>query len=256
MRIVQNRNVLSLAIVPLLLVAGCASEAFDEETESTEQEISAPTCAPSGAAGAVPAKHRAMLDTIAFTEGTAGSCGQDGYNTGFAFNCFTSCTRHPNIVWRAGGYASSAAGRYQFLNTTWAGLGFSSFSPKNQELGAMKLIARRGVTLPADRALTATEFSNAMKKLSLEWASLPFSPYGQPVKTLAQTRAKYCGFANCSGQAPAAGACVVGSDYCGGTKVAGDPNVLYKCTGGSTGTVIKRCANGCRINPGDDDTCS
>ncbi|MBX3228976.1 MAG: glycoside hydrolase family 104 protein [Labilithrix sp.] len=245
----------SITIVALtaLLLAACATESDDDEdVGTTADELTAPTCAPSGAAGAVPAKHRAMLDTIAFTEGTAGSCGQDGYNTGFSYKCFSSCAKHPNIVWSAGGYRSSAAGRYQFLNTTWAGLGLGSFTPKNQDIGGMKLVARRGVKLPTDRALTATEFSNAMKKLSYEWASLPFSPYGQPVKTLAATRAKYCGFANC---AASAAACVAGSDYCGGNKVTGDKDTLYKCTSGTTGTVVEKCANGCKINPGDDDSC-
>lgn len=165
--------------------------------DPTEAMLSAPSCAPSIATGAVPAKHRAMLDTIAYTEGTAGSCGQDGYNTGYAYHCFSTCTRHPNIAWTAGGYTSTAAGRYQFLNRTWNALGLGAFSPKNQDLGGMKLITRRGVTLPTTRALSATEFSNAMKKLSYEWASLPFSPYGQPTVSLSRTRAKYCRFAGC-----------------------------------------------------------
>jgi lysozyme len=166
-------------------------------TDPTESAVPAPTCAPSFATGAVPTKHRAMLDTIAYTEGTAGSCGQDGYNTGYAYHCFTSCTRHPNIAWTAGSWTSTAAGRYQFLYRTWTALGLGPFSPKNQDVGAMKLISNRGVTLPTTRALTATEFSNAMKKLSYEWASLPYSPYGQPTVTLARARAKYCSFAGC-----------------------------------------------------------
>lgn len=187
------------ALVPIFLMVGCASttEEPEEETASTSQDLSAPSCAPSIANGAVPGKHRAMLNTIAYTEGTAGSCGQDGYNTGFAYHCFSSCAKHPTTVWSSGGYHSSAAGRYQFLSSTWGGLGLPSFSPKNQDIGAMKLISRRGVVLPTNRALNATEFSNTMKKISKEWASLPFSPYGQPTKSLAQTRAKYCSFAGC-----------------------------------------------------------
>jgi muramidase (phage lysozyme) len=193
------KSVVVALTVCALSVAGCSAEVEDPEETADEsgEALSAPTCAPSIASGAVPSKHRAMLDTIAFTEGTAGSCGQDGYNTGFAYNCFASCNRHPAKVWRASGYSSSAAGRYQFLTSTWNGLGYSSFSPKNQDLGAMKLVARRGVTLPTSRALTATEFTNAMKKLSYEWASLPYSPYGQPRKSLSQTRAKYCAKAGC-----------------------------------------------------------
>jgi muramidase (phage lysozyme) len=243
------------ALAPFALAACTAEPEADEEPMSeTSSNLSSPSCSPGGASGgAVPAKHKAILDTIAFTEGTAGTCGADGYNTGFAYHCFSSCASHPNIVWSSGGYRSSAAGRYQFLNTTWAGLGLGSFSPQNQDIGGIKLVTRRGVTLPTDRALTATEFSNAMKKLSYEWASLPGSPYGQPTKSLATTRAKYCSLASCNATASD---CVVGSHYCGGDKVTGDANILYKCTGGTTGTVVQACANGCRVKTGDDDACN
>lgn len=188
-------------VAPLTLsvfVVGCAatSDQDEEATESSSQEISS-SCTPSLASGAVPSKHRAMLNTIAYTEGTAGSCGHDGYSTGYAYNCFSSCARHPNRTWSGGGYTSSAAGRYQFLHRTWVTLGYSSFGPRNQDLGAMTLIGRRGVTLPTNRPLTATEFSNAMRKLSLEWASLPFSPYGQPTVPLWRARSRYCDFAGC-----------------------------------------------------------
>lgn len=50
------------------------------------------------------------------------------------------------------------------------------------------------------------------------------------------------------------GACVDGSDYCGGDKLDGDPQVLYRCTGG-IGTNPRTCTNGCIVNPGDDDAC-
>jgi muramidase (phage lysozyme) len=191
-----------LATLAAIATTGCATEGTADETgnepvETSSDDLVAPSCAPSLASGAVPAMHRAMLDTIAYTEGTAGSCGQDGYNTGFSYKCFKSCSRHPDTVWTSGGYSSSAAGRYQFLNRTWSGLGLGAFSPKNQDIGAMKLVVRRGTTLPTSRPLTATEFTNAMKKLSPEWASLPFSPYGQPRKSLSQTRAKYCAEAGC-----------------------------------------------------------
>jgi muramidase (phage lysozyme) len=197
-----NTTMKKFALIPavtLLLGAAACTNATEPEEEiaESEQDLSAPTCAPSLARGGVPAMHKAMLDTIAFTEGTEGSCGQDGYNTGFSYKCFSSCTRHPNRVWTSGGYSSSAAGRYQFLTRTWNTLGYSSFSPPNQDDGAIKLISRRGVTLPTSRPLTATEFNNAMKKISYEWASLPYSPYGQPRKSLSSTRAKYCAEAGC-----------------------------------------------------------
>jgi hypothetical protein len=52
----------------------------------------------------------------------------------------------------------------------------------------------------------------------------------------------------------AGGTCVDGSDYCGGDKLDGDPQVLYRCSGG-IGTNPRLCANGCVVNPGDDDEC-
>lgn len=51
------------------------------------------------------------------------------------------------------------------------------------------------------------------------------------------------------------GGCQSGGYYCGGDKVTGNPNVLYECTGGSSGTVSRVCADGCKINSGSDDAC-
>jgi hypothetical protein len=50
--------------------------------------------------------------------------------------------------------------------------------------------------------------------------------------------------------------CVAGSAYCGGDKVNGDPDVLYRCGADAKSvSVIRRCPKGCRINAGDDDDC-
>jgi muramidase (phage lysozyme) len=192
-----------LSLLPLVLVAfgaaGCttsASEADDEEVASVSEEVAGGTCEPAVANGVVPAKHRALLDTIAYTEGTRGR-GKNGYNVTFAYRYFTSCARHPNMRVCAGGYCSTAAGRYQFLNTTWAGLGLPTFTPDNQDRGGMKLVARRGVTAPTGRAMNATEFTNAMNRLSWEWASLPPGRYGQPVYSMTATRREYCRLAGC-----------------------------------------------------------
>lgn len=191
----------SLLALSLAAIGVACSAPPDDVGQSTE-DLSAPTCHPSFANDAVPAAHRAMLDTIAFTEGTAGSCGQDGYSTGFAYNCFTSCDDHPYVVWNSGGFRSSAAGRYQFLDFVWKEFRYPSFSPRYQDIAAVRLIQeKRQVYLPSDRALTATEFSNAMSKLSWEWASLPpFRYAGQGRHSTAEVRAKYCSFAGCDGQ--------------------------------------------------------
>ena len=167
-----------------------------ENSASTAEELTVGSCAGSLAAGAVPAKHRALLDTIAFTEGTRGR-GNDGYNVTFAYHYFSSCAHHPNLHICAGRYCSTAAGRYQFLTTTWNGLGLGNFGPANQDRGGMKLVSRRGAIVPAGRALTATEFANTMNRISYEWASLPPGRYGQPSYSMSRTRAEYCRFAGC-----------------------------------------------------------
>lgn len=50
-------------------------------------------------------------------------------------------------------------------------------------------------------------------------------------------------------------ACVAGSFYCGGDKVAGDPQTLYQCNGGGVPLARGVCTAGCLVRPTDDDTC-
>ena len=199
-------SMLGIAVVSATLglgASGCTAASSDsgenadhENSASTSEELTGGSCAASLAAGAVPAKHRALLDTIAFTEGTRGR-GNDGYNVTFAYHYFSSCAHHPNLRICAGAYCSTAAGRYQFLTTTWNGLGLGSFGPANQDRGGMKLVSRRGVNVPPGRALTATEFANTMNRISYEWASLPPGRYGQPSYSMSATRAQYCRLAGC-----------------------------------------------------------
>jgi len=49
--------------------------------------------------------------------------------------------------------------------------------------------------------------------------------------------------------------CVVGGYYCGGDKISGSSSTLYRCTGSGAPAVVRHCANGCRVNPGSDDSC-
>ncbi|MBF5066397.1 glycoside hydrolase family 104 protein, partial [Salmonella enterica subsp. enterica serovar Istanbul] len=100
---------------------------------------------------------------------------------------FSSCNKHPNMRICSGAYCSTAAGRYQFLTTTWNGLNLGNFGPANQDRGGMKLVSRRGVNVPTGRAMTATEFANTMNRISYEWASLPPGRYGQPSYSMAAT---------------------------------------------------------------------
>lgn len=99
--------------------------------------------------------------------------------------------QHPNVVNHAAGLSSTAAGAYQFLHRTWYSLcqqyPFPDFAPKCQDMGAVALIAGRGALQDVlDGRLDA-----AIAKCNREWASLPGSPYGQPVLSMARCRAVY-----------------------------------------------------------------
>ena len=186
-----------LAFVLSSTVAGCAGEtAEDEPFAATTEAITGSSCSPERAESSVSSLQKALHDAIASAEGTEGR-GKDGYDIGFAYKKFTSCAKHPNMRTCSGSLCSTAAGRYQFLKKTWdptaRAVGARTFEPENQEKGAEYLIKKvRKVAVPADRPLSATEFSNAMKKLSYEWASLPPGRYGQPSKTEAALRKHYC----------------------------------------------------------------
>jgi muramidase (phage lysozyme) len=130
---------------------------------------------------AISANERALLNTIRYAEGTAS---ERGYSTMFGGGQFDPSKGHPNHVVRSGGYASAAAGAYQFMPDTWNAvskqLGLADFSPDSQDRAALQLVRNRGVD--PTKPLT----TDALAKLAPEWASLPTaagkSYYGQPVK--------------------------------------------------------------------------
>ena len=136
----------------------------------------------------------AFLAMIRYAEGTAGP---DGYRTLWGGGLFESFADHPRIVgeYMSNGrpIKSTAAGAYQFLSGTWDDaarkLQLADFSPANQDRAAIWLLSRRGAL--AD--VQAGRFEAAIAKCAKEWASLPGSPYGQPLKTIAQVRQAYAG---------------------------------------------------------------
>lgn len=122
---------------------------------------------------------RKMLNLIAASEGV-----KYGYNTLFGNQHIDNLNAHPNIkkaFKQTDGKTNytTAAGRYQFLNDTWNGVarqyGFKDFSPQNQDLGAIALIAQRG----ALNDVLKGDYRSAILKLGPEWASLPSSTYKQ-----------------------------------------------------------------------------
>lgn len=126
---------------------------------------------------------RQMLDLIAKAEGV-----KHGYNTMFGNQRINSLQSHPNIrksfVQTDGkSNVTTAAGRYQFLKDTWDGVarqyGLKDFSPQNQDIAALALLAQNG-SLPY---VLKGDFQTAVKKSGGTWASLPSSPYAQPKRS-------------------------------------------------------------------------
>jgi len=58
-----------------------------------------------------------------------------------------------------------------------------------------------------------------------------------------------------SGTTNGGSSCFVGGQYCGGDKISGDKNTLYRCTGSGAPAKIRTCANGCAVHAGTDDAC-
>lgn len=147
---------------------------------------------------------RAFLRMLRHGEGTSAD---DGYSIMFGGERFTSFADHPRraITKKLGGkpITSTAAGAYQFLSKTWDSLvrqyGFADFSPPSQDLGAVALILGR----KALDDVIAGRFEQAVIKCNREWASLPGSPYGQPVVTMAKARQVYEAFGGVYADAPA-----------------------------------------------------
>jgi muramidase (phage lysozyme) len=94
------------------------------------------------------------------------------------------------------GYASAAAGAYQFLPGTWQAaarrLKLTDFGPESQDQAALHLVQQRGALQAFDRQGLSAE---VLARLAPEWASLPNpqgdSQYGQPVKSHGELQAFY-----------------------------------------------------------------
>ena|SRR3990167_9984192 len=133
---------------------------------------------------------RAFLMAIRLGEGTTDDAGYYRIVGGQMFN---DDSQHPNVrvfikrysVW------STAAGAYQIIGPTWRGLvkqyGFEDFSPDSQDEAAVALIAGR----KALDDVMAGRFDEAVRKCSLEWASLPGSTAGQRIEDMASVKRVY-----------------------------------------------------------------
>lgn len=133
---------------------------------------------------------RAFLAVLRACEGTAGP---NGYRTLFGGTLFNSYDEHPRVTIHASGYASTAAGAYQILASSWddyrakTGAG-KEFTPDAQDAYAVWAIRDKRKALDD---VEAGRLDEAIAKCAKEWASLPGSPYGQPTRTLDYCRGVY-----------------------------------------------------------------
>jgi muramidase (phage lysozyme) len=177
---------------------------FAASTQRAERTSQITATSPASALVRDP-RVRAMLDVLGFAEGTGNNYGKVVNGTvlraphnpdliGRRNITIDDFSRHPNILVQVRpGLNSTAAGRYQFLNSTWRGLGMPDFSPASQDLAAVKLMQKRGMIEPLLRGdLRAAVFLGAP-----EWASLPKNAQnegyysGQSARTLGEIESVY-----------------------------------------------------------------
>ncbi|MBW4492955.1 MAG: phage integrase N-terminal SAM-like domain-containing protein [Oscillatoria princeps RMCB-10] len=119
------------------------------------------------------ARTKAFLDTIAWAEGTDELANYRTQYTGTQFAGFHDHPRELKCGLRYGQQlCADAAGRYQFLSSTWDRLakkiGATDFSPANQDLAAIELLREYG----ALEDIEAGRFEVAVHKLTGVWPSL------------------------------------------------------------------------------------
>jgi muramidase (phage lysozyme) len=122
-----------------------------------------------------------------------GTSDPSGYYRIVGGQMFSDDSRHPGAkvwiprykVW------SSAAGAYQIIRPTWAGLvnqyGFKDFTPATQDEAAVALIRGRKAL---DDVIDGN-FYTAIEKCAAEWASLPGSKAGQRVEDMEKVKQVY-----------------------------------------------------------------
>lgn len=135
---------------------------------------------------------KAFLDTIAWAEGTTAP---NGYRMRFGGTFFSDYSQHPDDCIPFRHTCSTAAGRYQFLTTTWERLqeelDLPDFSPPYQDLAAKRLIEEEGALADVE----AGRFETAVYKVANVWASFPteagVSYYNQPSQPIGKLRSVY-----------------------------------------------------------------
>jgi muramidase (phage lysozyme) len=156
-----------------------------------------------GTSSSIPVEGRALLDTISGPE----SAGK--YNVMYGGKTFDlkDGTQHPDqgaVITRGAnaGQTSTAAGRYQFINSTWKAeqkkLGLKDFSPENQDKAAWDLAKtnykarNKGRDLETDlKSKDPAMRANIAHSLSSTWTSLPGSQTGETGTSMNKFNATY-----------------------------------------------------------------
>lgn len=123
----------------------------------------------------------AFLDAIAYAEGTLR---KDGYEVQYGYEKFYDFAKHPNkVICKQHNHkrlCSSAAGRYQFLSSTWEEVKQKDFSAESQDAGAIALLKKKGILSYVEKGQWAT----AIYKARFTWASFSGNNYGQKQMSL------------------------------------------------------------------------
>lgn len=137
---------------------------------------------------------KALLDTIAWAEGTSEiPNSDDGYRALVGGGTFDSYAAHPNkAIWIQKIHQfSTAAGRYQLMARYYEPyckmLDLKDFSPASQDKIAIQQIKE----VDALSDIDAGYLTRAIEKCGKRWASLPNSPLGQSIRTVAQVKDVY-----------------------------------------------------------------
>lgn len=127
------------------------------------------------------AKIKAFLDTIAWAEGTGAN-----YHMQFTGQISSAIDEHPEQINCSDALCSDAAGRYQFLSTTWQPvadrLGLKDFSAESQDKAAIQLLKDSG----AYEKILSGDLEGAFCAAGPTWASFPCNDYSQPQKSKAE----------------------------------------------------------------------
>lgn len=131
------------------------------------------------------AKGRAILDTIAKGEGTERADRNDSYYVGYGGKPFNIANGHPRVKTDLGnGKTTDAAGRYQFLGSTWnnmvrdLGLDPNDFSQDAQDAAAAYYAS---TSTKAFQKLEEGDYQGMTFELGKKWQAFPINEKGDAI---------------------------------------------------------------------------